>query len=320
MLDETFKDRVQRLVHPRFEECAERARGNYSQRSAELAAKGHVYSGATLTAQHEARVREKQEQIDIVWEALKQVAAAFHTTYSDTLADDLKAELDHYASYKLSGITKIAVRTGDEKIEQQLHEDFDAKRQRAVNKIKAEIDLFVDNLRTSPRKVETTKEYEQKFKILFSPSQARADFEKWADDLKAKSRPLALLFIDIDHFKPLNEKYTHATIDRTLLPEFMIVLRDTVCFRGEGYRYGGEEFILILPNHDGEEARAFAEKLRSSIEKHSFSIDTQTESLTISIGIAVWPQNGATYSEILQKANTAEAAAKAHRNVVVLAE
>ncbi|SRR6266571_1503920 len=157
MLDETFKDRVQRLVHPRFEECAERARGSYSRRSAELAAKGHVYSGATLTAQHEARVREKQEQIDAVWEVLKQVAAALHVNYSDTLADDLKAELDHYASYKMSGIASMTVRKGDEKIEQQLQEDFEAKRQRAVNKIKAEIDLFVDNLRTAPHEVETTK-------------------------------------------------------------------------------------------------------------------------------------------------------------------
>src|SRR5438132_428331 len=101
MLDATFKDRVRGLVHPKFGECAERARANYSRRSAELALKGHVYSGATLGAQNEARVKEKQEQIEIAWETIKQVVAAQRILYYDDLAEDLKGEVEHYAFYQL---------------------------------------------------------------------------------------------------------------------------------------------------------------------------------------------------------------------------
>ena len=317
MLDANFKDRVRSLVHPKFEECAERARVNYSQRSAELALKGHVYSGATLGAQNEARVKEKQEQIDIAWEAVKQVVGAQRIPYSDTLRQELKAEVEHYASYQLSGV-KIQVRQGDEKLERQLQQEFESKRERALTKVKAEIDLFVDGLRTVSQPAEA-KELEQNFKILLSRNQAKKDFEGWAEALRTSKRSIAMLFMDIDHFKRLNETYTHATIDRTLLPQFMALLKDIVQLRGEGYRYGGEEFLLILPNHDSEDAKQFAERLRDVIQTSQFDIDGKCESITVSIGIATWPQHGISYEEILQKANDTEAIAKANRNTVRLA-
>jgi diguanylate cyclase (GGDEF)-like protein len=317
MLDDTFKERVRSLVHSKFEECAERARENYSRRSAELASKGHVYSGATLRAQNEARVKEKQEQIDIAWEAVKQVVAAQRIPCSATLGQDLKAEVEHYASYQLSGV-KIQVREGDEKLERQLQQEFESKRERALTKVKAEIDLFVDGLRTASQPTEA-KELEQNFKILLSRNQAKKDFEGWAEALRTSKRSIAVLFVDIDHFKRLNETYTHATIDRTLLPQFMVLLKDIVQFRGEGYRYGGEEFLLILPNHDSEEAKQFAERLLGIIQTCQFDIDGKFESVTVSIGIAICPQHGTTYEDILQKANDTEAIAKAQRNTARLA-
>ena len=317
MLEATFKDRVRSLVHPKFEECAERARNNYSRRSAELALKEHIYSGATLGAQNEARIKEKQEQIDIAWEAIKQVVAAQRIPYSDTLGEDLKAEVAHYASYQLSGV-KLQVRQSDERLERQLQQEFESRKERALTKVKAEIDLFTDGLRTASQQAEA-KELEQNFKILWSRNQAKKDFEGWAEALKNGKRSIALLFVDIDHFKRLNETYTHATIDRTLLPRFMTLLKDVVHFRGEGYRYGGEEFLLILPNQELQEAEQFAERLRYSIETCQFDIDGKCESITVSIGIALWPQHGTIYEEILQKANDTEAIAKAQRNTVRLA-
>jgi len=224
--------------------------------AAQMLAIGFKNWGFKKGKRHEARVQEKQEQIAIAWETIKQVLSAQRIPYSDDLAGELKALVGHYASYKLSGIQNIVVRKGDEKLEQQFQEDFESQQVRTLTRGEAEIDLFVDSLRSSFRHEEVKeKEIEQNFKILLSRNQAMIDFEIWIRELKSTNQSIALLFVDIDHFKRLNETYTHATVDRTLLPRFMSILKGIVKFRGEGYRYGGEEFLLILPNHDMEEAR-----------------------------------------------------------------
>jgi len=89
--------------------------------------------------------------------------------------------------------------------------------------------------------------------------------------------------------------------------------------RGEAYRHGGEEFVLITPNLDAREAEALAEKLRSTFEQHRFDIDGRSEAVTVSVGVAVWPYSGSSYDEVLAAANRAEAEAKKTRNVVRVA-
>ena len=163
------------------------------------------------------------------------------------------------------------------------------------------------------------KEREQKFRILFSPGQAKTDFETFVAEAKKLTNPVAVLFLDIDHFKALNTRWTVTTVDDTILPEAQRLLAKLVQSRGEAYRLGGEEFLLIMPNLDAGEAKAFAEKVRHTFERHSFSIRGETQKITLSIGVALWPENGATYDEVVQAANHAEAKAKQTRNTVKLA-
>jgi len=165
-----------------------------------------------------------------------------------------------------------------------------------------------------------TKEWDQKFGILLSPKQAERDFSVWAQECKEKGIPISLLFIDIDAFKALNTKHTETRIDETILPAIMGLLRDRCFGRGEAYRQGGDEFVVILPNCDAGEAVQFAERLRSTVEVTGFRVDKSTECVTVSIGIASWPANGGTYREILQAANRAKAEAKKTCNVVRVAE
>ena len=99
-------------------------------------------------------------------------------------------------------------------------------------------------------------------------------------------RPLSVAFVDIDHFKAVNDSYGHAAGD--------IVLRGVAQAIGASLRasdmigrYGGEEFMLILTETDVEEGAVLTEKLRQLVQKQRFSIDGNPDlSVTISIGIA----------------------------------
>jgi diguanylate cyclase (GGDEF)-like protein len=98
-------------------------------------------------------------------------------------------------------------------------------------------------------------------------------------------RPLCVAFVDIDHFKAVNDSYGHASGD--------IVLRGVAQTIAENLRtsdligrYGGEEFMLILTETDVEEGAALSEKLRKRVERLQFSVEGNTAlSVTISIGI-----------------------------------
>ena len=98
-------------------------------------------------------------------------------------------------------------------------------------------------------------------------------------------RPLCIAFVDIDHFKAVNDSYGHASGD--------IVLRGVAQTIAENLRasdligrYGGEEFMLILTETDVEEGAALSEKLRKLVERLQFSVEGNSAlSVTISIGI-----------------------------------
>jgi diguanylate cyclase (GGDEF)-like protein len=163
------------------------------------------------------------------------------------------------------------------------------------------------------------KELEQKFKILFSPAQAPVDFAEWIS-AEGPDVQVAIMFVDIDHFKALNSRLSETVVDETVLPEFQRFLELCVRHRGCAYRQGGEEFVIILPNHTQAEAVVFAERLRATTEGRLFTARSQEVRLTISVGVATFPTDGSTFAEVVHEANLAEHAAKsAGRNRVVVA-
>ncbi len=180
----------------------------------------------------------------------------------------------------------------------------------AWDRIRALEEKFAKTIRL-PR-----KELEQKFKILFSAAQERRDFDEW----QSTSDKIGLVFLDIDHFKDLNKGYTETKVDTTVLPDFQHILRKVSDHRGAAYRHGGEEFVIILPNHDLDETRAFAERVRATIEVHNFQIDQKVITITASVGVALWPLHGSGLEEVLAAANRAEHVAKERgRNRVEIA-
>jgi diguanylate cyclase (GGDEF)-like protein len=132
--------------------------------------------------------------------------------------------------------------------------------------------------------------------------------------------PLGIIMIDIDHFKRFNDAHGHAAGDRAL-QRLGQLLQSHVRGEDVACRYGGEEFILIMPNTSVEVVVKRAEYLRHAAAGLRIAESASTgEGITLSLGIAIYPEHGRTINAVLQAADTALYLAKNQgRNRVVVA-
>ena len=100
--------------------------------------------------------------------------------------------------------------------------------------------------------------------------------------------PLSIIFLDIDDFKNIHDEYGHRTGD-AVLKEIGGMIKRTVRKIDFVARYGGEEFVVILPHTDLKGAAGEAERIRVVIEKHSFGEIKGKETITVSLGVAAYP-------------------------------
>lgn len=132
-------------------------------------------------------------------------------------------------------------------------------------------------------------------------------------------QPLSVLFVDIDHFKTFNDMFGHACGD-FCLRELARVLKGTLSVDDFLGRYGGEEFVVILPGRPTEMARAVAEELRVAVEASEFRWNERALRLTVSIGVASRLDAESLPQPALERADRALYAAKrAGRNRVQVA-
>ena len=125
---------------------------------------------------------------------------------------------------------------------------------------------------------------------------------------KRHERSCALLFLDIDHFKEINDACGHAAGDRALRELGELVNKALRSMDTLG-RWGGEEFVAVLPEIDAEHAMTIAERVRQTIAAHLFDIAGGTH-LTVSLGVATYPHDGSTRGALLDAADRAMYAAK----------
>ncbi|GFE74953.1 MULTISPECIES: sensor domain-containing diguanylate cyclase [Novosphingobium] len=148
-------------------------------------------------------------------------------------------------------------------------------------------------------------------KALFDALTGLRNRHELADTLRrnlaqadASKTPLACLMVDIDHFKQLNDRYGHDAGDLTIR-SVAGALDNAVSEDGIAFRYGGEEFLLLLPACDEEHARERARLIQERITGMTLVHDgTPLGPITVSIGIAIYPDHGPAHGLI----GTADAA------------
>jgi diguanylate cyclase (GGDEF)-like protein len=131
---------------------------------------------------------------------------------------------------------------------------------------------------------------------------------------------LALMMIDVDHFKHFNDEHGHDVGDRVLRAVADVLTRQTRS-SDVAARFGGEEFTVVLADMPAAQAADRAELLRVEVEKLSLeSSGLPLDAVTISVGVAQFPTHGRTWEELLHSADRALYEAKsAGRNRVVVA-
>jgi diguanylate cyclase (GGDEF)-like protein len=129
----------------------------------------------------------------------------------------------------------------------------------------------------------------------------------WA---RRHGQPLAVLALDIDHFKRYNDTFGHLA-GNVVLREFAEVARQAVRASDLVARWGGEEFFALLPQSSREGALEVAERIREAVSRHPFPHD----SLTVSLGVAMW-EPGMSDQALLEAADAALYRAKRRRNTV----
>lgn len=132
-------------------------------------------------------------------------------------------------------------------------------------------------------------------------------FKQFTQNLSLARRQksnLAIMFVDLDDFKGINDNYGHAHGDAVLQET---AKRMSACIRESDVigRIGGDEFLILLADIDSEEGAIIAAKKIQHCLETPFSIKNQTEVLSCSIGIAIFPDHGTTETEIAKNADKA---------------
>jgi diguanylate cyclase (GGDEF)-like protein len=122
--------------------------------------------------------------------------------------------------------------------------------------------------------------------------------------------PLALAMFDLDHFKNVNDRFGHRCGD-AMLREIGLVLQSSMREIDQVGRYGGEEFLVLLPGAVSEAAVTFADRARLRVAAHRFTFEGHELHATVSCGVAAWPhQQLVNRDALLQAADDALYVAK----------
>lgn len=144
-------------------------------------------------------------------------------------------------------------------------------------------------------------------------------FERMEEELNRSKRhglKFAFLMLDIDNFKVCNDTYGHLVGD-VALKEIARVIKESTREIDIAARYGGEEFSIILPETDKTGARLAAERIRRRIEENVVRAYDEKLKITVSIGLAVCPEDAPASADLVEKADKALYAAKASgKNIV----
>lgn len=136
---------------------------------------------------------------------------------------------------------------------------------------------------------------------------------------RRRNQNFCLLFMDIDFFKSVNDRRGH-WVGSKLLTQLGGLLETLIRTCDYGFRYGGDEFVILLGGASAANAIKVAERIREAIEGHEFNVEGHRLNLTVSIGLAEYPTHASSAPELIQIADRAMYDGKRRsRNVVLIA-
>lgn len=138
---------------------------------------------------------------------------------------------------------------------------------------------------------------------------SRRHFDTRAADAVSRpeqyGRTFGLILLDLDHFKRINDQFGHLAGDEVLRQAGRVLLR-TIRFGDSAYRYGGEEFAVLLPEADSAITWGVAERVRQDLAALQIQLDAERSiAVTASLGIAVCPNNGTAIQDLVAAADAA---------------
>jgi diguanylate cyclase (GGDEF)-like protein len=150
---------------------------------------------------------------------------------------------------------------------------------------------------------------DEKFAILEAPGLFLGDLAYYRRRCGIRDVPLAVAYVDIDDFKRFNTRYTETRVDRDVLPRFMTALEAHVFAHGHAYRFGGDEYVVLLPNVGRAAAKESLRRFQDRLATLDYvGVDEKT---TVSVGLChIMPDCFLTDREIQAKANEAKNFAK----------
>jgi diguanylate cyclase (GGDEF)-like protein len=181
-----------------------------------------------------------------------------------------------------------------------------------AKKIQSQTDAMREELeeskRTTSKLTQLLEQVESKAMIdpltqVFNRGTYNMEIDQMIKKFKRYKNPAALIIIDIDHFKTFNDDYGHKVGDAVLALVASVIkgaVRDTDMV----FRYGGEEFVVLLDNLDLKNALTVAEKVRAQIESHHLTNKENVLNVTVSIGLSCFKE-GDIETSVFERADKA---------------
>jgi len=257
------------------------------------------------------------------------------STNDDDLIEDLTKCAQQHGSPMFQAIFHIFASLDlSPQIAEEYWYDVLLHRQSMATKLGRKIDLIpclYDYLATSPHSLTNPRLIEEKaysqvimetthdgLTAIYNRHYFDEALEQAVFSAKRYGNDVSLLFLDIDDFKDINDTYGHRYGD-TILQQVAGIIESEKRESDIAARYGGEEFVLLMPHTESIHAFILAERVRVSIEKNVIGIEDKPVEVTISGGLAAFPQNSDTSSQLVHHADSALYLAKgAGKNIICL--
>ena len=282
----------------------------------EMVSRGALNS--TMTSQQVGLVCAKELELraQFTHKSLLEIFEKLDGTSNPQLLNDLKQELDsciNTDSFFLRAFAKQKADKLTERSEGLAAQEINKRHLVLLDQLNAELELYVESLsRKAAKTTSPTAGEQQAFRwqttdasqldVMLPLASKRCFEEDLPLALKecSKTNSLALLMMDLDHFKSVNDNHGHQAGDSVLKATAAVVC-NVLVGKGKGYRFGGEELAALLPNTTVVEAIATGERIRSAVEVLSFD-DTKLK-VTISIGVGCCEDPSTTPNALIETAD-----------------